>query len=189
MRALWRLWGANVWLNCYVARWLWRTGDYPRRLRQVLGVRSQRSTVAYVEEAMTDNPRQDLEREAIEAAERWYPPGAGRLGGKLYAGKPAKEGFRERSSFQHGYIAAATAREKRIAELEDSNHRTHDILDAVRANEEHLEGEVLRLRAKLAAVPVEEIRECSKECRNTWPEEGIADDARAIDRWLATVTK
>ena len=58
-----------------------------------------------------------LEEEAREAAERWYPPGAGRLGGKLYAGKPAKEGFRERSSFQHGFLSAATLRDKEIEEL------------------------------------------------------------------------
>jgi hypothetical protein len=58
-----------------------------------------------------------LEQEAMEAAEVAFPPGTGRLGGKLYAGKPAKEGFRERSWFQKGYLAAATARDKEIAAL------------------------------------------------------------------------
>ena len=59
----------------------------------------------------------DLEKEAREAAEAAFPPGPGRLGGKLYAGKPAKEGFRERSWFQKGFIAAAESREKEIAKL------------------------------------------------------------------------
>ena len=118
-----------------------------------LGIRE----LAGLEEAMTS----DLEKEAREAAEAAFPPGPGRLGGKLYAGKPAKEGFRERSWFQKGFIAAAESREKEIASL----------------------------RAKLEAVPAEEIKECAKVCRDVWPEEGIADDARTIDRWLAGLAK
>ncbi len=95
---------------------------------------------------MTDNPRQELEREAREAAERWYPPGAGRLGGKLYAGKPAKEGFRERSSFQHGYIAAATAREKEIEELRKVLDRARKAIDAYDKDEKALMDEIKGLR-------------------------------------------
>jgi len=90
-----------------------------------LGIRE----LAGLEEAMTS----DLEKEAREAAEAAFPPGPGRLGGKLYAGKPAKEGFRERSWFQKGFIAAAESREKEIASL----------------------------RAKLEAVPVEEFYRAS----------------------------
>lgn len=90
----------------------------------------------------------DLEKEAREAAEAAFPPGPGRLGGKLYAGKPAKEGFRERSWFQKGYLAAAEPRDKEIEEL----------------------------RAKLAAVPVEELYRASAM---------TDEDHAAIERWLA----
>ena len=184
---------------------------------------------------MTDNPRQDLEREAREAAERWYPPGAGRLGGKLYAGKPAKEGFRERSSFQHGYIAAATARDKENAQLRTSFMLTGANFDsAVKEIEElrrqvdgwkwihnnNLEGlmilhdrqdltqaagvrigdnisqavpflvaEIDRLRAKLAAVPVEEIAKATNFLRIKAITEYGKGIASAIDRWLAGLGK
>lgn len=41
-------------------------------------------------------------------------------------------------------------RDEAIAKLGRRVHRTHDILDAVRANEEHLESEVVKLRAWVA---------------------------------------
>ena len=91
-----------------------------------------------------------LQKEAREAAEAAFPPGPGRLGGKLYAGKPAKEGFRERSWFQKGFIAAATAREKEVEELRrDKKLLTVDLdklivqnrklFDAVNENQERIE--------------------------------------------------
>ena len=66
---------------------------------------------------MTDNPRQELEREAREAAVAFWNA------------QPVHPRF-SGDDFIHGYIAAATAREKEIEEL----------------------------RSKLAAVPVEELK-------------------------------
>ena len=130
-----------------------------------------------------------LQKEAREAAEAAFPPGPGRLGGKLYAGKPAKEGFRERSWFQKGFIAAAEPREKELSELRPKLADRNKRLAAAFDKHDSLCAEIASLRAKLEAVPVEEIKECAKLCRDVWPEEGIADDARTIDRWLAGLAK
>lgn len=63
------------------------------------------------------NPTPEVVAAAKAAAERAYPPGTGRLGGKLFKGEPAKGGFRERDWYVKGYLAGWAAG-KRTAVIE-----------------------------------------------------------------------
>ena len=211
MRALWRLWGANVWLNCYVARWLWRTGDYPRRLRQVLGVRSQRSTVAYVEEAMTDALQKEA-REAARSAQSFASV-------CVVSGSPRRaDGKRSlvRIGYEQGYLAGLGARKKEIEELRAKMEAQPPSAKIERASRyepcaecgfllyrgkpamhncnkslviEAKDAEIASLRAKIEAVPVEEIRAVVDALTDRFEDSETSDCCDAIDRWLAGLGK
>lgn len=58
-----------------------------------------------------------IEAAAREAAESAYPPGTGRLGGKLFRGEKARGGFRERYWFEKGYLTGHASRDAEIATL------------------------------------------------------------------------
>lgn len=86
--------------------------------------------------------------------------------------------------FQSGYLAAATAREKELAELSVRNKDLTAAIGAWQSAHESDQKEIASLRAKLDAVPVEEIRAvCEWELGLDFP------DTAAISSWLATVTK
>lgn len=80
---------------------------------------------------MTDNPRQDLEREAREAAQA----------DDLKAQYGRTHNFMQ--GFQHGYLAAATARDKENEELRARATQLESDFDGVREN---LSAEVAGLR-------------------------------------------
>lgn len=85
---------------------------------------------------------------AREAAKVAYPPGTGRLGGKLFRGEKAKGGFRERYWFEKGYLAGHASRDAEIAELRAKLAAMREPIWMLRA--EH-EAEMADLRGRLEA--------------------------------------
>lgn len=95
---------------------------------------------------MTDNPRQDLEREAREAIDRWELA-------------DTWDGSFMRRAEDGGYVmyvdhlAAATAREKELAELSIRNKDLAAAIGAWQSAHESDQQEITSLRAKLFPLP------------------------------------
>ena len=136
---------------------------------------------------MTDNPRQDLEREAREAKHE-HSCSLLRMG--LRPTAAIERGYH----YELGYLAAATAREKEIEELRRVLDRARKAINAYEKDEQALMDEATSLRAKLEAVPVEEVRHSASLARIYLSHEMFCqpqpnERLDTIDRWLATVTK
>jgi len=165
----------------------WSEGVTPPGVETQRFLRKAKNLDSHTEEAMTD-----LREEARKAAEAAYPPGSGRLGGKLFNGSPAKEGFRERSWFERGYLAGSEQREKRTAklraELDNWRESARKAVEESCGDEVHctcvglLRKRIAELEEWKSTVPIEDLKELNEwELGFEYPCEAAA----SISDWLS----
>ena len=144
---------------------------------------------------MTDKLRQEAKEAAIDHG-MWLAPDDDETNAESFVAGYFRGWSDKGVEIEKADLAAATAREKEIEELKtktallevERNAMLVVLTDYKRADREAY-AEIASLRAKLEAVPVEEITEARNFLRTigrTMKAYAVTD---TIDRWLATVTK